>query len=112
MSQFKDIKTEQLIQQLAAEFLQRESNGSSLVTVTGVRLTDRMTKATILMSVLPEDKQEEALEFARRKRHNFKEYIKEHSRIGRIPLFDFEIDIGEINRQRIDEISHEIEDTK
>jgi ribosome-binding factor A len=105
MADFKDIKLENLIRELAADFLQRESNGSSLVTVTRVVLTDRVTKATILLSVLPEDKQQEAVEFARRKRGDFKEYVKKHSRIGRIPLFDFEIDIGEINRQRIDELS-------
>jgi ribosome-binding factor A len=105
MTDYKDIKLENLIRELAADFLQRESNGSSLVTVTRVVLTDRVTKAIILLSVLPEDKQEEAVEFARRKRGEFKEYVKKNSRIGRIPLFDFEIDIGEKNRQRIDELS-------
>ncbi|MCC2630480.1 MAG: Ribosome-binding factor [Candidatus Paceibacter sp.] len=105
MPDYKDIKLENLIRELAASFLQRESNGSSLVTVTRVVLTDRVTKATILLSVLPEDKEEEAIEFARRKRGEFKEYVKKNSRIGRIPLFDFEIDIGEKNRQRIDELS-------
>lgn len=102
---YKEEKTEQLIRQLAADFLHRESNKSSLVTVTGVQLSDRLTKATILISVLPESKQQEALDFARRKRAEFKEYVKSHAKIGRIPLFDFEIDYGEKNRQRIEEIS-------
>jgi ribosome-binding factor A len=102
---YKEQKTEQLIRQLAADFLHLESNKSSLITVTGVRLTDRLTKAIILLSVLPEEKQAEALDFARRKRAEFKEYVKSHARIGHIPLFDFEIDYGEKNRQRIEEIS-------
>jgi ribosome-binding factor A len=104
--QFKEEITEQMIRKLAADFLQLESNGSSLITVTRVVLSNRFTKATILFSVLPQDKQEEALKFILRKKRDFKEYVKTHGRIGRIPLFDFEIDYGEKNRQRIDEISN------
>lgn len=107
MTAYKEVKTENLIRELAAAFLQHESNGSSLITVTRVSLTDRLTKAIILISVLPEDKQDEALDFVRRKRAEFKEYVKKHAKIGRIPLFDFAIDFGEKNRQRIDELSNE-----
>jgi hypothetical protein len=42
-----------------------------------------MTKATILFSVFPEDKEEEALDFAKRKRSEFKEYLTAHSSVGR-----------------------------
>src|SRR5687767_12517666 len=112
MADFKEVKTENHIRELAAAFLQLESNGMSLLTVTRVVLANRMTKAMIYFTVLPEDKEEEALEFARRKRHDFKEYVKKHAKLGRIPLFDFEIDIGEKNRQRIDEISTKLEDGK
>jgi ribosome-binding factor A len=90
---------------LAAEFLQHEANRSSLITVTGIRHTDRFTKATILLSVFPEDKQEEALDFAKRKRTEFKEFIKNHAKMRAIPFVDFEIDLGEKNRQRIEELS-------
>lgn len=102
---YKEEKTAELIRHLAADFLQAESNGSSLVTVTRVELANRLTKAIILISVLPEEKQTEALDFARRKRSEFREYVKKHAKIGRIPLFDFEIDYGEKNRQRIEAIS-------
>jgi ribosome-binding factor A len=105
MSQFKEQKTEELLMHLAMEFLQRESNNTSLVTVTGIRLTDKMSKATILLSVFPEDKQAEALDFAKRKRTQFKEYVKEHAKMRVLPFVDFEIDFGEKNRQRIDELS-------
>src|SRR4051812_33255351 len=105
MQPFKEIKMEQLVRQLAADFLHHESNGASLITVTRVELSNRMTNAKILISVLPDDKQDEALEFVRRKRQDFKEYVQNNSRIGRIPHFDFAIDFGEKNRQRIDELS-------
>jgi ribosome-binding factor A len=102
----KDQRTEELLKHLAAEFLQRESNRQSLVTVTGIELYDKRTKANILITVFPEHKQFEALDFVRRKRSEFREYIKDHARIQRLPSIDFAIDMGEKNRQRIDEISN------
>jgi 3-deoxy-D-arabino-heptulosonate 7-phosphate (DAHP) synthase len=70
----KDQKIEELLKHLAAEFLQRESNRQSLVTVTGIELYDKRTKANILITVFPEAKQEAALDFARRKRSEFEIY--------------------------------------
>lgn len=104
----KDQRTEDLLKKLAAQFLQRESNHQSLVTVTGVELGHKLAFATILITVLPEDKSEDALEFAKRKRSEFRHFVKENSRIHRIPRFDFAIDFGEKNRQRIDEISNNL----
>ena len=46
------------------------------------------------------------LAFAKRKRSEFREYLKKHSALQRLPTVDFEIDYGEKNRQRIDEISN------
>ncbi len=102
---YKNIKLEELIRQLAAEFLQRESNKSSLVTVTRVELAEKLNQATVLFTVLPEEKENEALEFVRRKRTDFRKYVTEHAKMGRIPFFDFDLDLGEKNRQRIEEIS-------
>jgi ribosome-binding factor A len=109
MSNHTDQKIEELIKNAAAEFLQRESSGNSLITVTGAVISDKLTKTTIYISVFPEDKQDAALDFAKRKRAEFKEYMKSHVRLRKIPFVDFEIDIGEKNRQRIDEISREIQ---
>jgi ribosome-binding factor A len=112
MADYKEAKTENHIRELAAAFLQHKSNGMSLLTVTRVTLANRMTRAIIYFTVLPEDKEQEALEFVQRKRYDFKEYVKKHAKLGRIPLFDFEIDKGEKNRQKIDEISTKLEDKK
>lgn len=94
----------EVLRQEAANFLQRESNKTSLVTVTRAELSRDGKYATIFLTVLPENKEEEALNFVKRKRSEFKEFVKEHTRIGRIPFFDFEIDKGEKNRQRIDSL--------
>lgn len=104
----REAKLEEIIKIAAAEFLQRESNRLSLITVTRVTMSDKLTKATILVTVLPEDRQEEAREFIRRNRSAFREYLKTHTRLQRLPLVDFDIDYGEKNRQRIDEISNTI----
>jgi ribosome-binding factor A len=100
----KQDKIAEQIRELAADFFQRESNGQSLITITSVEITSRGGRATIRATVLPEDKEEEAIEFMRRKLHDFREYVTSNSRIGRVPFFDAEIDVGEKNRQRIDEI--------
>ncbi len=94
-----------IIKKAAAEFMQKESSGASLITITDARLSNDEKYATILFTVLPEDKEAAALEFAKRMRSEFKSYIKSNTKLGRIPMFDFEIDLGEKHRQKIDKIS-------
>jgi len=101
---FRDEKLKDQIKKVAAEFLQKESTGQSLITVTDVRLSPDASEATILFTVLPENKEEPALEFARRQLSDFREYINKKVKIGRMPFFHFDIDHGEKHRQRIDEI--------
>ncbi len=95
-------KVEDIIRRLASTFLAREINRTSLVTVTRVIMSDTGHKATIMISVLPEKAEEAALSFCKRKRTEFREFAKNNSRFRIIPTFDFEIDIGEKNRQAID----------
>jgi len=101
---FKDEKLKDQIHKWAAEFLQRESTGQSLITVTDVKIGRDAKEATILFTVLPESKQEVALEFARRQLGEFRDYINKKVKTGRMPFFHFDIDRGEKHRQRIDEI--------
>lgn len=105
MSNLKKDRIEEEIKHLAGRFLSMESNPSSLLTVTGMRATRDGKQMTILFTVFPESFEKTALEFAKRKRSDFKEFIRNESRIARIPHIDFEIDLGEKNRQRIDELS-------
>jgi ribosome-binding factor A len=102
---FKEQKIEEHLKHLAAEFIQRESNGTSLITVTSVHMSDRLTRAHIFFTVLPDNKQEQVLDFLNRNRSEFREHIKKHSRLGRLPSVTFALDFGEKNRQRIEEIS-------
>ncbi len=95
-------KIGEILRDLGARFLLVNGNNSSLLTVTRVELTKDGKNATIFFTVFPESFEKTALEFAKRKRSEFKEFVKENSKLGRIPLLDFEIDLGEKNRQKID----------
>ncbi len=99
-----DEREKEVLRDLGARFLSQNGNGSSLITVTNVELTNRGKNATIFFTVFPDNFEKTALEFAKRKRSEFKEFVKENSRLGRIPLLDFDIDEGEKNRQKIDNL--------
>lgn len=88
--------------------MQRQSNYTSLITITDVSVSDKGQRATIFFTVLPEGKEKGALDFAKRMRTDFREYFASQARIRSIPFFDFEIDKGEKNRQHIDEISRNV----
>jgi ribosome-binding factor A len=108
MSSSREQKLKDIIKEAAAEFLQRESNYTSLLTVTDVSLSDRGNQSTIFFTVLPQDKEKGALDFVKRKRAEFREYFKSKARMRALPFFDFEIDNGEKNRQKIDEIARNV----
>lgn len=104
MSENRSEKIIKIIKTAAADFIQKESNGASLITITDVKLSNDEKYANILFTVLPEDKESSALDFAKRMRTEFRDYIKTHTKLGRIPTFDFEIDLGEKHRQKLDTI--------
>jgi ribosome-binding factor A len=104
----RDEKLKDQIKKVAADFMQRESNHTSIITITDVAISDRGQRAKIFFTVLPDDKEKGALDFAKRMRASFREYFKENSCMRALPFFDFEIDKGEKNRQQIDEISRNV----
>jgi ribosome-binding factor A len=104
----KDMKIKEMIREMAADYFSRESNRLSLITVTDVEIRSRGATAVILVTVLPENQEESAIEFMHRQLTDFKEYVRTHSKIQRIPFFEVAIDKGEKNRQRLDEISKSV----
>lgn len=102
MSSLHHEKVEESVKHLASEFLVRESNNKSLITVTNIVLSPDEKRATIYLSVLPESEEESVLSFAKRKRADMREYIRERLRSRVIPFLDVEIDKGEKHRQRIE----------
>ena len=96
---------EELIREMAARFLEEESSGISMITVTRVETSKDKKEARIFFTVLPQEKEKAALDFAKRKSGLCRDYIVKHTRIGRPPRVKFFIDQGEKNRQRIDFLS-------
>jgi ribosome-binding factor A len=101
-------KAGNLLMKLAGEFIAKESNRTSLITVTNVAIREHGRTAVFFVTVLPDSETETALAFLKRKRSDFREYIKKNTRMKTIPVVDFDVDKGEKHRQRIDEISREI----
>ena len=92
------------IKELAAQFLGRENNRTSLITVTYCSTSPDFKKATIFITVLPESKEEAALNFIKRNLGDLREFLKKNMPIKIIPFLDVAIDKGEKNRQKIDEL--------
>ena len=101
----KNDRLSEYIKEQVSEFIARESNHSSLVTVTRVRLANSLKKAEVLITVYPEEKEQEVLNFLKRTGNDVRNYVKNHIRTRTIPFLDFLVDGGEKNRQRIDELS-------
>lgn len=97
-------KVAQLIKDLAGDFLARTSNRSSLITVTNVVLSEDGKHADILISVMPKERASAAVGFANRNADEFREFVRSRAKMRLLPRFAFALDIGEENRQRIEEI--------
>jgi len=104
MDNRKQERITSLLAQTAAEYLNYHSNGTSMITVTSCVISDDLKRATIYMTVLPDEKEAEALNFAKRQRAEIREYLKDKTKLGTLPFIDIEIDQGEKHRQRIDEL--------
>lgn len=106
MNDIKEERYKEIIRQKASEFLEKESSGFALITVTNVKVIDN-SKVHIYFTVFPEDKQNGVLDFAKRKRSDFREYLKHETKLFKLPFIDFDIDLGEKNRQKIDTLSQQ-----
>lgn len=97
-------KVANYLKELTAEFLGRENNKTSLITVTSADCSPDLKRATIFITVLPNSKEKAALEFAKRKRPELREFLKKNMTTKNIPFIDIAIDLGEKHRQKIDEL--------
>ena len=92
------------IKELSAQFLSRVDNRTSLITITSANVSPDMKKATVFITVLPEEKENDALFFIKRNLGELRKFLQENLPIKIIPFLDVAIDLGEKNRQKIDEL--------
>ena len=100
----RQIQIELQLLAIAQNFFNRESSGLSLITVTRADTSPYFRHVTFFITVLPEEKEVAALDFARRMRSDLRTAIKKNLPIKVIPFVEMEIDFGEKNRQRITEL--------
>jgi ribosome-binding factor A len=106
MNENRHGRIEEALREVAAEFLSREANRNTLLTVTRVTLSNDDKHATIFITAFPETGEQAAVDFANRNRSELKEFYKKRVKGGLPPDIAFEIDMGEKNRQRLDELSN------
>jgi ribosome-binding factor A len=97
----------EFLRSTAAQFFLREAGPRSLVTVTDATISPDFKYGTIYITTFPTSEEASALEFAKRKRSDLREYIKNHSKMRTLPVLEIKIDEGERNRQRIDELTQQ-----
>lgn len=105
MASRRQTQVAEAIAHMAGDFFARESSVKALITVTHASVSPSFKEVTVFLSVLPQTSEAQALTFAKRARTDFRAYIKREARLHPIPVVDFEIDFGEKNRQRIDELT-------
>jgi ribosome-binding factor A len=103
----RNTKIEEQVREIAARFIERETNKTALITINRVELFERGRKAMLYISVLPEDGELSAINFLKRKRADIREQIKKGLHIRTIPFLDVAIDVGEKARRHIDELLKE-----
>lgn len=98
-------RIQEAVREVAAEFLAKEAGPQSLITVTRVALSNDTRSARVFITVLPESAEEAALAFIQRNRRELGEFFRTRVRGAFPPHFEFLLDRGEKNRQRLDELS-------
>lgn len=100
----RQLQVEQQVLGITQDFFQRESSGASMITVTRTEVSRDMKHGTIFITVLPENKEDAAINFAKRMRSELRHFVMKRLPVKVIPFFEVEIDFGEKNRLHVDEL--------
>jgi len=99
-------KVAEAIAHHAGEFLARFARaGGALITVTRANIAPSLKDVTVFVSIIPKSREEEMIKELKRLRTDFHEYLKDKTVLRDVPTVDFMPDLGEENRQRIDELT-------
>ncbi len=96
------------MKKLFAQFIERESNKESLVTVTRCEISSDRKNIDVFISVFPQDKENLVINFLDRRKWDARDYIKKRIQTRIIPFVNFKIDAGEKNRQKIDQLLNKV----
>jgi ribosome-binding factor A len=96
------------MKKLFAQFIERESNKESLVTVTRCEISSDRKNIDVLVSVFPVEMEEKVVKFLDRRKWDARDYMKKRIQTRVIPFVHFKIDAGEKNRQKIDQLLNKV----
>ena len=105
----RDEKAASLLVHLAGEYIAREAGRSTLITPTRAEIGSDRKNATVYVSVFPDSETEHAIEFLLRHGEGFREFMKKEARFSFLPRVRFVADLGEKNRQHLDDLSRDLE---
>ncbi len=100
----RQLKINEELKKIAQDFLQRNSSGQSMITVTSADVSKDLRNATIRITVMPLEKEKAVFDFVQRMRADMRTDIKNRLPIKVIPYVEIEIDEGEKIRQKLDSI--------
>lgn len=100
----RQLQVEQQVLGITQDFFQRESSGASMITVTRTEVSRDMKHGTIFITVLPENKEDAAINFAKRMRSELRHFVMKRLPVKVIPFFEVEIDFGEKNRLHVEDL--------
>lgn len=95
-------KINSLIRNLAAEFLSRELDRKTLVSVTKIETSSDLKNAVVFIIVFPEKEEEKILEKIRP--GEFRNFVKENMKTKFLPAFEFRIDESLKKERKMDEL--------
>lgn len=104
----RDEKALSRLTELAARYIALEAGRETLITPMRSEIAPDRKNATIYVSVFPDSDKEHALEFLKRHRDEFRDFLKKEGRFAVLPFVHFEFDYGEQNRQHLDDLSRDI----
>ena len=101
----RDDRVMEVVLREAAIWINQESSGQSLITATRVLLSSRGDRATVFISVFPEEQMRPAIAFLERSAYDFRKHLATHARMHPVPIVEFQLDDSERNTRLLDEIS-------
>ena len=101
---FRQERIEEEVAKNAANYFRQISSRESLINVTHVSVSPDLRNLIVMISIFPNEAEGKALQFCKRHEGNLRTYIAENMHIKFVPKVSIEIDKGEKNRQRIEEL--------
>jgi ribosome-binding factor A len=85
-------RASEIVAHEAAQFISRESGSGSLITVIRAEPVSHGDRVLVFVSIFPEDKAQQAINFLNRQREAFSDHLKTHARLRPLPRVEFLLD--------------------